>query len=455
MSTAFDKVFAYKASALKTFYKAWGIEEKSRDHHLHHCVDAIIAACVTKRDYETIANYYHECEERPHMKSKRPQPWVGFDKYVNDTIKDEVIVSHFKKNNLLKDAKKAVRKRGFIQRTESGEVKFAQGDSARGALHKDTFYGKIIDPDNGETRCVVRKSISTMTKGEKDKIVDPVIRELVLNHKDDNAPLWLNEEKGIEIKKARVFTPSVRNPIELKAHQRLSKHGHKQSYFVENGGNYALALYGGSRDEVSSKPDDEKMRSLLSDEREILAQYLETKKSATKFDALMKKILPKKAKFSFQRDPKETPYKVNYQLNTPVPGCPTIASLCKVFDCKAYSALIASIGLAYVNDKHKTGIQCLSYVWHVLTTFEDSKKRQEFAVSKLQLTDEESILFDKIRFQDGCGSLSLKAIKKFIPYIKDGIIYSQAAFFANLPEVLKDYNVTDMDIVQETIIGKL
>jgi CRISPR-associated endonuclease Csn1 len=190
MATAFEKVFAYKASALKTFYNAWGIEAKSRDHHLHHCVDAIIAACVTKQDYEAIAKYYHDCEERPTLKSKRPQPWVGFDKFVNDTIKDEVIVSHFKKNNLLKKAKKIVRKRGVIQKTKDNKPMFAQGDSARAPLHQETFYGKIIDPEKGETRCVVRKAISSMSKSDKEKIVDPVIRKIVLNHKDDKTPIW-------------------------------------------------------------------------------------------------------------------------------------------------------------------------------------------------------------------------------------------------------------------------
>lgn len=56
----------------------------------------------------------------------------------------------------------------------------------------------------------------------------------------------MNREKGIEIKKVRIFTPSVTNPIHLKPLRDESRHPHKRFLHVANDSNYCLCIYEGN-----------------------------------------------------------------------------------------------------------------------------------------------------------------------------------------------------------------
>ncbi len=56
----------------------------------------------------------------------------------------------------------------------------------------------------------------------------------------------MNEEKGVPIRKVRIYTPSVTQPIHLKRHRDLSDKEYKQEYHVANDGNYCMAIYEGT-----------------------------------------------------------------------------------------------------------------------------------------------------------------------------------------------------------------
>lgn len=58
-----------------------------------------------------------------------------------------------------------------------------------------------------------------------------------------NGKIWMNEEKGIQIRKVRCYTPTVTNPIELKPHRDPSDQAHKRSYYVTNETNFGMAIY--------------------------------------------------------------------------------------------------------------------------------------------------------------------------------------------------------------------
>ncbi|TAN18584.1 MAG: hypothetical protein EPN37_04890 [Chitinophagaceae bacterium] len=83
-------------------------------------------------------------------------------------------------------------------------------------------------------------------------------------------------------------------------------------------------------------------------------------------------------------------------------------------------------------------------LWHLLFTKTDNKKTGEksfdivkrFGIQKLQLTEEKAKVFAKIRLQQGYATLSLNAIKKILPYLQKGFIYSEAIYLANLPKVM-------------------
>jgi len=75
-------------------------------------------------------------------------------------------------------------------------------------------------------------------------------------------------------------------------------------------------------------------------------------------------------------------------------------------------------------------------VWHVLQTFDSTEKLIEFAQQNLQLNEKQSNAFLKITLAKGYAPLSLSAIKKILPFLQEGVLYSHAVFLANLPKVL-------------------
>jgi len=292
LNTLFNKVYTVKGNAVADFRKIWGLqneyEKKARINHIHHCIDAITMACITKQNYENLAKYYHDSEEmfiaRINKKPQVSKPWPTFIEDVKG-IEKEVLVSHYTPDNLHKQSKKKLRKRGVIVKNKNGNVIYQKGDTVRGCLHKETFYGAIkrdVVNKKGEKEekifYVVRKPLEYSDFGFKtinavNKIVDEGVRNIVLKAINEKGiklalsePIWMNEEKQIPIKKVRCFAPTVTNPIHLKKHRDESKHDYKQSYHVTNDGNYLMAIYEGKDDKGKIKRDFEIANNLKAGE---------------------------------------------------------------------------------------------------------------------------------------------------------------------------------------------
>ena len=83
-------------------------------------------------------------------------------------------------------------------------------------------------------------------------------------------------------------------------------------------------------------------------------------------------------------------------------------------------------------------------LWHVLFAFDEKIAKDKnflttFATEKLKLTDEKQInKFVKLqdKFMQGYADLSLNAMCKIIPFLKDGYLYNEAAVLAKMPELL-------------------
>ena len=177
------------------------------------------------------------------------KPWPTFTEDVK-AIADELLVSHHTQNNMHKHSKKALRVRGKVQRNANGDVIYMQGDTARGSLHMQSFYGAIKRDD--EVKYVIRKSLDALQPADVDKIVDDAVRECVKAAIDREGfkeaiskPICFNESKGVYIKKVRIFTPTVTQPIALKKHRDQSRFEHKRSYYVVNESNHCMAIYEG------------------------------------------------------------------------------------------------------------------------------------------------------------------------------------------------------------------
>lgn len=257
LKTIFEKIYIVKGETTSDFRQAWGLQEeytkKVRANHIHHCIDAITIACIGGKEYQEWAHYVSEVElfERGVApKPSFPKPWETFTEDVK-AVAEELLVSHHTPDNMPKQSKKALRIRGKIQRDEQGEKKYVQGHTARASLHQQTFYGAIKRDD--EIKYVVRKSLDSLQQSDVAKIVDDAVRDCVeaeIRNKGFkeaiSKPICFNEAKGVYIKKVRIFTPSVTQPIKLKKHRDESRFEYKRNYHVANDGNYCMAIYEGT-----------------------------------------------------------------------------------------------------------------------------------------------------------------------------------------------------------------
>ncbi len=260
LKTVFEHIYTVKGATTDAFRKMWGLQEeytkKQRVNHVHHCIDAITIACIGRNEYDHWAQYVGDEERYLRNEGTRPQfekPWPTFTEDVK-AVADELLVSHHTPDNLPKQSRKRLRKRGKVQVDGRGEPLYMQGDTARGALHLQTFYGAIKRDD--EIKYVVRKSLDQLQPADVEKIVDEAVKQKVKDAIDavgfnkaknpEEHTIWMNEEKRIPIRKVRIFTPSVTQPIHLKKQRDLSDKAYKQDYHVANDSNYCMAVYEGT-----------------------------------------------------------------------------------------------------------------------------------------------------------------------------------------------------------------
>lgn len=263
LKSVFKQVYIVKGIATSDFRKMWGIQKeytsKERVNHVHHCIDAITIACIDKMQYDRLAQFYHEEDKYKAGKGEKPhfeKPWPTFVADIKQ-IQDELLVSHYTKDNMRKHTRKNDGKHVI------------QGDTARGSLHNDTYYGAIgVD---GDVKYVVRKSLDTMDENDVKNIVDNEVRRKVEEAIARNGSLkkaveqtiWMNEEKHIPIRKVRVFTASVTKPIHIRYHRDKSRHDYKRQFHVQNDRNYMMAIYVGKDNKGKEKRAFELVSNLV------------------------------------------------------------------------------------------------------------------------------------------------------------------------------------------------
>lgn len=243
-----SNVYVVKGLTSAQFRKMWGLqnayEKKSRDNHVHHCIDAIVIACIGKNEYDKMARYYHDEERYQIGEGNKPQfekPWKTFTEDVLSIEKDLLVV-HSTPDKLHKNAKKWIL-------TKTGKH-LSNSDSVRGTLHNDTYYGAIMKDD--QLRYVVRRSLDSLDVKDIKNIVDDKVREIIEGKIAEKGfkealaePIYMNKEKGILIKKVRCYAPTVTKPLHIRQQRDLSAKDYKQQYHVMNDSNYLMAIYEG------------------------------------------------------------------------------------------------------------------------------------------------------------------------------------------------------------------
>lgn len=247
-------VYSVNGEMVAAFRKAWGLQEsyqdeygrtqykeKDRSNHVHHCIDAITIACMTKEKYDEMAHAW-KLEEKGKFNAVRElleesKPWPTFAQDLKRQ-EDEVLVVHHNKDNVPKQTKKKLRKRGRIQYKDEAKTQpiYQQGDTVRGSLHKETFYGAVKQPEKehgkilftennkmflqkdkktGEDAIfyVVRKKLSDLSDEDIKKIVDDRVREIVIEAREEEKKL----KKKIEVIKKQIKKADEEQEKELKA----------------------------------------------------------------------------------------------------------------------------------------------------------------------------------------------------------------------------------------------
>lgn len=174
-------------------------------------------------------------------------------------------------------------------------------------------------------------------------------------------------------------------------------------------------------------------RYLTEEEKQMVIPLFKRKSKRTfPFEDIAKKIAGKN-NYCYYKSGEEKPYKFNYQMDTQVSGSPVNAQLEDIFGEDWLSGVCEVYTLA--NDKSR--FQIMNDVWHALFFYDDEDKLKEFAMNRLQLDEENAEKFSKISIPNDYAALSLKAIRKILPYMRNNrLIYSEAVFLANLVEVL-------------------
>jgi len=287
LKTIFNKVDVQKGTITADFRKIYGIQNKdeikSRAKHHHHAIDAAVLTLIpdsAKRE-EILKRAYEYEENGQGQYHEKPFPGFNF-RTLKDIEKNILINNLADRDKILSKARRIVRKRGRIVwlRDKNGNIlyddnenkvpKIAQGDSIRGQLHEETFYGKIRLPNKDEAGNILRDEKGKIILSKeywvvkrelvdnlkisngiiKDEVIDKHLKRYIEKQLGEGVPIkYIKDFNGNIIRHIRIRVKAGRGFLSdsslfsLKEQTYKSIYKHKQQYYVKTGDNYAFALY--------------------------------------------------------------------------------------------------------------------------------------------------------------------------------------------------------------------
>ena len=313
LKSVFKNVEVQKGQVTADFRKMLGIqdidEKKNRNLHSHHAIDAATLTMIpvaAKRD-RMLELYYQLCEARKQghdtsslqteLERERKGCHLGNNVIdIVDVIEKNILVNHYSKDQSLAPAHRRARIRGKVvthrDRNGNETEMWKTGDSIRGRLHKETYYGAIQRPTNekggfeydGTLSMVVRVDIRSFSKmDDLSTIVDNslrnnlhqiITRRIAQGNTFSEAitqDIWLLDKDGNEIKQdknGRKLSPlrhvrclvkagrgymTREKSLEIRQHLQTSQKRHvniadrsyKQLVYAQNDTNQLFLLYEG------------------------------------------------------------------------------------------------------------------------------------------------------------------------------------------------------------------
>jgi CRISPR-associated endonuclease Csn1 len=183
--------------------------------------------------------------------------------------------------------------------------------------------------------------------------------------------------------------------------------------------------------------EDEILRFLTAEERQKIVSKFYRKKDNFNFEDLAKELIPKGASFDFYKsfNAKAAHYLFNYKPKDSVSGCVVSTSLKNIF---GENWKTKTFSYQTKNAKGEIVNRNVDYkdLWHLLAVSTSDIYLQEYAKENLGLDEKQAKSFSKIKLKKDFASLSLNAINKILPYLKEGLLYSHAVFMANIENIV-------------------
>ncbi len=229
LQTRYKWVYPTNGTTTAFARKVWGLQQdeaKDRTDHTHHAMDAMVIAALSRDNFQKICTYFkhHDADT---IAPEVPPPYPHFAEQVHHAL-DTILVRHVRENRLRKPYTAEAKRKGVRLAEQGGKVSSC-GTTVRGTLHDATIYGRITLPGTGENVTVIRKTIAAAanrTELEKwandavDAVVGQVLLEQINAYSDQGVAdkdltaqtYWVNQEKGIALKKLRVKVSNPANP---------------------------------------------------------------------------------------------------------------------------------------------------------------------------------------------------------------------------------------------------
>jgi CRISPR-associated endonuclease Csn1 len=301
LKTVFNKVEVQKGIITAEFRKIFNVGfEKDRSKHTHHAVDAAILTLIPSavmRD-KLLKAHFEAVENNTRFHSLPPE-WKNYNSQFIKNIEEETLINYINQDRTLVPTVKHVRKRGRIQyvkeKLPNGKWVYklddlgkkipliAQGDSIRGKLHKETFYGSIKKPSEGSITFVERILLKEIEEKNIDKIVDQKVKEVIRDTVKErinsgksfkeaiSEDIWMigknGKPKKVDKNGNRIFpirhvrcevkvgqgSLTEEKALEIKQHIFKSKHEYKQSYYALNETMSVCLYYEGTTNNKTQK----------------------------------------------------------------------------------------------------------------------------------------------------------------------------------------------------------
>lgn len=310
LKTVFNKVEVQKGSVTANFRKMLGVqsvdEKKSRDKHSHHAIDATILTLIpTAAQRDRMLELFYKVQEKKRFDENTSELERELEREIKNCglsgnvseivpfIENSILVNHVSKDQTLTPAKRKARVRGkevFVRNKDGEQVnKWITGDSIRGQLHGETFYGAITQrkkDENGKLlrnedgavvtsgevfyvvrrvlkyksssvdagftswddleKAIVDKELFSIMKGqflEGTSFKEACEKGIFMFKKNKSGKIDYSEECRVnKIRHIRCFT-SVKNPLAIKNQTCLSDKPYKQKYYAEMGDLYVMCKY--------------------------------------------------------------------------------------------------------------------------------------------------------------------------------------------------------------------